>query len=206
MAPGNKRYWPADRPNKKVVKYLMKSYTKSFEQFNENRMNVKKGPGDGLSWYYGIADCHGIESFIKSVDRDRPEMSDARQKAADLYKKAEKEDRLKHFGLSDEGGEKTRKEAQAAEYDAELQRERQTMGMMSIRCGANTQRWSIVYKVLLQDEVAEMVEDLQLEGDSLEALNLIKRHALEVQIARTGGLNPEKTWAAIPNPSLDPMY
>jgi len=183
----------------------MKEYVNSFNRFNENRMNPKEDETDGLSWYYGIADCHGIESFIKSVDPDRPEMDQAKAKAAELAKKAEREDRLKGLGLSDKGGEKSREEAKAAAIDKEKQKENAEMSFMSIRCGANAQRHAIVYKVLLQEEVAEMVEDLKRKGKSVNALKLIKKHALEVQIGRGTGVNAEKAWKMIPNPKLDPF-
>ncbi len=182
----------------------MKDHVNSFNQFNESRKTGQKN--DGLSWYYGIADCNGIESFIKSVDPDRPEMTDAKAKAADLRKKADSEDRLKNLGLRDTGGETTRKEAEAAAIDKEKKRENAEMSMMSLRCGANVQRWGVVYKVLIQDEVAEIIEELMSSGEYVQALELLKQGAIETQLGRgTGGVNPEKAWRTIPNPALDPF-
>lgn len=182
----------------------MKGHVNSFNQFNESRKTDQKS--DGLSWYYGIADCKGLESFIKSVDPDRPEMADAKAKAAELRKKADSEDRLKNLRLRDTGGEKTREMAAKAAIDAEKQKENVEMGMMAFRCAANIHRWPVIYKALIQDEVAETIEDLMSSRLYVEALELLKQGAKKTELYRSpGGVNPKEAWSAIPNPALSPM-
>jgi len=182
----------------------MKGHVNSFNQFNESRKTNQKG--DGLSWYYGIADCKGLESFIKTVDPDRPEMADAKAKASELRKKADSEDRLKNLGLKDTGGEKTREMAAKAAIDAEKQKEHAEMGMMAIRCAANIHRCAVVYKVLIQDEVAEVIKDLLSSRLYVEALELLKQGARKTELYRSpGGVNPKNAWSVIPNPALSPM-
>ena len=151
----------------------MKNHVSSFGTFNESR-----GSGES-SWYYGIADCHGVESFIKEPDLQR----------------AERMDKLKTLGLSDKGGED---EPDKKAYGGNL-------GMMTMRCRYNAQRHPVVYRVKLSDDMANTVEEMIADGDYLDALIAIKDYAEEVQIARGQGTNPEKMWKMIPNPDLDPF-
>lgn len=151
----------------------MKNIIKPFKAFNESR-------GGESSWYYGIADCHGVESFIKEPD----------------LQKADRMDTLKKLGLSDKGGEE---EPEKKSYGGNL-------GMMMMRCKFNSQRHPVVYRVKMSDDMASMVEEMLADGDYADALIAIKDYAEEVQIARGQGTNPEKTWKMIPNPDLDPFH
>lgn len=152
----------------------MKSHVPNFSKFNEGRESSES------SWYYGIADCHGVESFIKEPD----------------LQKAERMDKLKKLGLSDKGGED---EPEKKAYGGNL-------GMMMMRCKFNAQRHPVVYRVKMSDDMASMVEEMLADGDYADALIAIKDYSEEVQIARGQGVNPEKTWKMIPNPDLDPFH
>lgn len=130
------------------------------------------------SWWVGLADCNGVESFIKE-----PDMSDANDA-----------DRLAELGLEEVGaGNKLRKG-----WSNQVK-------MMQMRAGANAQRHSVVYRVSMRPEEASQVNNLVNAGEYIEALDLIKQVALETQIARGTGINAEKAWNKIPNPDLDPF-
>jgi hypothetical protein len=152
----------------------MKNHIPSFGKFNESRNHGES------SWYYGIADCHGVESFIKEPDLQR----------------AERMEKLKTLGLSDKGGED---EPEKKAYGGNL-------GMMMMRCKFNSQRHPVVYRVKMSDDMASTVEEMIADGDYADALIAIKDYAEEVQIARGQGTNPEKMWKMIPNPDLDPFH
>lgn len=133
------------------------------------------------SWYFGIADCHGIESFIKeNIDHDY----------------LNKLDRIHDLGLADETA--PTRTSVMKEYNGQL-------GMMQMRCRFNEQRHPVVYRVLLTDTDAEMVQDLLDAGDYINALEVVKHNSQEVQLARGQGANLEKRWKMIPNPDLDPF-
>jgi hypothetical protein len=134
-----------------------------------------------MSWYFGIADCHGIESFNKeTIDQDYLNQLD----------------RIHDLGLADETAP-TRKSVTQA-YNGQL-------SMMMMRCRFNEQRHPVVYRVLLADDDAEMVQDLVDSGDYINALEVVKNNSQEVQLARGQGANLEKRWRMIPNPDLDPF-
>lgn len=134
------------------------------------------------SWYFGIADCHGLESFNKeNIDHNYLNQLD----------------RIHDLGLADETAP-TRKSVMQ-EYNGQL-------NMMMMRCRYNEQRHPVVYRVLLTDDVAELVQSLMDGGDYINALNTIKMGAHEIQLARGQGANLERRWNMIPNPDLDPMY
>jgi hypothetical protein len=154
----------------------MKSHVTSFNRFNESR-GASRGES---SWYYGIADCHGIESFKKEPDLQR----------------AERMDKLKAIGLSDKGGEE---EPEKKQYGGNL-------GMMIMRCKFNSQRHPVVYRVKLSDEAAMIIDEMIEDGDYADALIFMKDAAEETQIARGQGVNIEKAWKIIPNPDLDPYH
>jgi|GEM_PF-1080778 hypothetical protein len=144
---------------------------KSFGQF----INENAGESE---WYYGIADCKGLESFLKVPD----EMDE------------EEADDLLNMGIiSQEERDNVNKEF------------RHTVSMMSLRCQFNQQRHAVVYMVQLRPEDAEEVEAFLQEGDYEQALIHIKSTAEVVKLARGRGLNSEKAWNKIPNPELDPM-
>lgn len=130
------------------------------------------------SWWVGLADCNGVESFIKE-----PDMSDA-----------DDVDRLAELGLEEVGaGNKLRKGWS------------NQVSMMQMRARANSQRHSVVYRVKMMPEDASQVNDMISDGAYIEALEMIKQLAIETQIARGTGINAEKAWKMIPNPDLDPF-
>lgn len=129
----------------------------------------------GFDWYYGIADCHGLESFIK-----KPEDIDEL-------------DMLSAMGLGDTTGE-----SQTKDFNRRL-------NMMKMRCHANQQRWPVVYMANLSEENAEMVQELfDAELFDL-ALEVVKHNSKEIKLARGIGGNLEKRWSMIPNHDLDSM-
>lgn len=130
-----------------------------------------------IGWWVGLADCHGIESFIKE-----PDMSES----DDL-------DRLADLGLADTGL-----------GDAKRKGWSQQVGMLKMRAAANSQRHAIVYRVKLTKQDADKVEDLLANGKYVDSLEYVKEVAIEVQLAKAGGLNIQKSWNLIPNPDLDP--
>lgn len=144
-------------------------YANSFKSFNESR-----GTGES-NWYYGIADCKGIESFLKEPSLAR----------------SQNLDRLHGLGLSDVSGKE----------DPDKKAFGGNLTMMMMRCSANPQRHPVVYRVKLSEAAAQMVDDMLTDGDYEEALRFIKGTAEEVQLAGSGG---EKRWNKIPNPELDP--
>lgn len=137
---------------------------------------------ESASWYFGIADCHGVESFNKeNIDHDYLNQLD----------------RIHDLGLADETAP-TRKSVMK-EYNGQL-------SMMVMRCRFNEQRHPVVYRVLLTDDDAEMVQDLVDAGDYINALEVIKHNSQEIQLARGQGANLERRWSMIPNPDLDPFH
>jgi hypothetical protein len=145
-----------------------------FENFiNESAKN--------MSWYFGIADCHGIESFNKeTIDQDYLSQLD----------------RIHDLGLADETA--PTRQSVTKEYNGQL-------SMMMLRCRFNEQRHPVVYRVLLSDRDADMVQDLIDGGDYINALEVVKNNSHEIQLARGQGANLEKRWRMIPNPDLDPF-
>jgi len=152
----------------------MNKHVSPFSEFNESRERRES------SWYYGIADCHGIESFIKEPNLDR---------STNL-------DRLKELGLSDMSGAD---DPDKKQYGGNL-------GMMMMRCKFNSQRHPVVYRVKMSEDAASTIEEMLADGDYAEALTLMKDMAEETQIARGTGTNSEKMWKMIPNPDLDPFH
>jgi hypothetical protein len=147
----------------------MKSYVHSFRLFESMS-------DPGFEWYYGIADCHGIESFIKAP--------------SDLDSDME----LDALGLGDMTGS----------HDDKVMK--QTLGMLKMRCHYNQQRHPLIYMVRLSDEDAETVQALYDNGEYIEALETIKERSTDVKVAKgIAGGDMEKRWRMIPNPDLDPM-
>lgn len=145
----------------------------SFVAFESNESTSK--------WYYGMADAHGIVSFI-------PEPAES-EHWVDM-------DRMFDLGMID----------MRAEATPEKKKYNTTLGMMLRMAQANMQRHSVVFRVELNKTTAEMVDDMISSGEYDTALNLIKAEAITIQLAKVGGTNSEKMWNAIPNPELDPMY
>lgn len=145
----------------------MKKYVPLFEEHN-----------NATGWWVGLADCHGIESFI-----EEPDMSEA-----------EEYEQLSDAGFDDfvEMANKIRKGWS------------QQVAMLKLRAGANAQRYPVVYRVQLRKSDAEEIENMLNNGEYEEALTHLKNVAIHVQAARTGGVNIEKAWKLIPNPDLDP--
>ena len=134
------------------------------------------------SWYFGIADCHGVESFTKeNIDHNYLNQLD----------------RIHDLGLADETAP-TRKSVMK-EYNGQL-------NMMMMRCRFNEQRHPVVYRVLLTDDVADYIQSFVDRRDYIGALNSIKDHSTEIQLARGQGANLERRWKMIPNPDLDPFH
>ena len=156
---------------------MKNNYVKPFGIFNEA---LEESVSIGSNWYYGIADCHGLESFVKE-----PDMADATE-LDDLF----------DLGLSDTD---SKNDPVKKQYVGNL-------SMMRMRCRYNGQRHPVVYRVKLSDDDADMVEDLLNSGDYINALNVVKGNSQEVQLARGGNGSAEKAWKMIPNPDLDPMH
>jgi len=130
------------------------------------------------SWWIGLADCNGIESFIQE-----PDMSDA-----------DDADRLAELGLDEPGaGNEMRKDWS------------NTVSMLQMRARTNSQRHAVVYRVKLNTEDSDQIEELLRDSEYTTALDILKREALVTQLARGTGVNSEKAWNMIPNPDLDPF-
>lgn len=145
----------------------MKKYVPLFEEH-----------ANATGWWVGLADCHGIESFL-----EEPDMTEA-----------EEYEKLSDAGFDDfmELAKKIRKGWS------------QSVAMMKLRAGANSQRHAIVYRVKLRKSDASEIDSMLANGEYAEALSYLKEVALETQVAKTGGMNVEKSWSLIPNPDLDP--
>lgn len=130
-------------------------------------------------WWVGLADCHGIESFF-----EEPDMSEA-----DDYEK------LAELGFEDfvEQAKKIRSGWS------------QKVAMLKLRAGANSQRYASVFRVKLRKSDADQIENMLADGEYTEALTFMKQISIETQVAKSGGMNVEKTWSMIPNPDLDPF-
>jgi hypothetical protein len=131
------------------------------------------------SWYFGLADCHGIDSFIKEPVMDV---------ANDM-------DTLFDLGLmpTDSANDPAKRE-----YNKQV-------GMLKARAHANAQRWPVIYRAKLDKNTIDMIEDLIDDGDYENALRIIQNNSESVQVARGLGGNPERRWKMIPNPDLDPI-
>jgi len=129
-------------------------------------------------WYYGIADCKGLESFMKAPDQIDQEDADELMDMG-IISKEENDDLHKTF--------------------------KSTVGMMSLRCQFNPQRHAVVYMVQLEQAEADEIEQMMADGEYEEALRYMKEVALVVKLARGRGINSERAWNKIPNPDLDPM-
>lgn len=150
----------------------MQRLVKSFSQFNESFEHSQP------EWYYGIADCKGLESFMKAPSE--VEMDAATE--------------LLDMGIiSQEDSDSVTKEFN------------HTVAMMAMRCQFNSQRHAVVYMAKLEAEDAADIEDLVNQGDYEDALLHLKQVAQEIKLARGRGINAEKAWNKIPNPDLDPM-
>jgi len=154
-------------------------YANSFSQFNEANSTEPEEPIE-LFWYYGIADCHGLESFIKEPNRE-------------VWTEV---DFLNSIGVSD---------ISSAKLDDKKAFNGQ-LNMMQMRCSANMQRHPVIYRVLMETDDADMVQDQLDRGDYIMGLKIVKANSKEIQLARGTGRNLEKQWAKIPNPELDPMH
>ena len=154
-------------------------YANSFSQFNEANSNEPEEPIE-LFWYYGIADCHGLESFIKEPNRE-------------VWTEV---DFLNSIGVSD---------ISSANLDDKKAFNGQ-LNMMQMRCSANMQRHPVIYRALMETDDADMVQDQLDSGDYIMGLKIVKANSKEIQLARGTGRNLEKEWSKIPNPELDPMH
>lgn len=137
---------------------------------------------DKSSWYFGLADCHGIESFIKEPE-DAEEWGDFEE-------------------LIDMGIISTIKAQDLPGKRAYNQK----VGMLRLRANANIQRWPVVYRVKLKQVDANLIDRMLNKGLYDQALVYLKDSAEEVQVARGIGTDAKKAWEKIPNPELDPMH
>jgi hypothetical protein len=140
----------------------------SFAAFNESLSTAQP------KWYFGLADCLGIDSFIE----EPAEAADW----ADF-------DELFHVGLLPKEGTET---AARKKYNGIIK-------MLKMRAQANPQRWPIIYRVQLAPSDATEVENLVNYGEYDEALSYLKQKAITVQLARGTGGNAERRWNEIPN-------
>ena len=76
------------------------------------------------------------------------------------------------------------------------------LGFLELRARSNRQRHAVLYKVELEDSVAESVQAKLKNQDYIDALHLLK--AQERVSLGGGGGNVENSWDLIPNPKLDP--
>lgn len=150
----------------------MKILVKSFSQFNESLEHSE------AEWYYGIADCKGLESFMKAPN----ELEEAVP------------DELMDMGIIS----KEDRDSVKSEFKS-------TLGMMALRCQFNPQRHAVVYMAKLDKFDAEDIDDMLSNGEYEEALIHLKNVAQEIKLGRGRGINPEKAWHKIPNPDLDPI-
>lgn len=144
----------------------------SFAAFNES---VSTQPE---KWYFGLADCLGIDSFI-----EEPES------LADWVDF----DTLFKAGLLPEEGRDT----------PERKKYNRIIGMLKMRAQANPHRWPIIYRVKLKESDGAEIQNLVNDGEYEEALTYLKNQAITVQLARGTGEDAERRWKAIPNPDLD---
>jgi hypothetical protein len=144
---------------------------RTFKAFNESL--------EEPTWYYGMADCHGIESFIKEP----------------LLKGWEDMDSLFDIGLM----------PTSAKDDPEKKKYNSQIGMMKMRAHANQQRWPVIYRAKLKQNDVDLINDLIDAGDDENALRVVQSNAETIQVAKGLGSNAERRWKMIPNPELDPM-
>ena len=130
-------------------------------------------------WYFGMADCLGIESFVKEP----------------FAREWEDVDTLFDIGLLPVN----------SSTDPEKQKYNVEIGMMVRRAHANQHRWPVVFRVKLDSNGAKQVNDMIKHGDYEMALIALKDNAITTQVARGIGGDPERRWNSIPNPELDPM-
>lgn len=147
---------------------------RTFQQFNESieRDNEQ-------SWYYGLADCHGIESFIKE-----PYVQDW-QDVDDLF----------DIGLM----------PTTSVDDPEKRKYNTQIGLLKIRAHHNVQKWPVIYRAKLNKIDVQLINDLIDDQDYEEALRMLKNSAETIQLARGLGGNAERRWNQIPNPELNPV-
>jgi hypothetical protein len=67
-------------------------------------------------------------------------------------------------------------------------------------------REDIHYLATSLDDVADYIQSHVDRRDYIGALNAIKDHSTEIQLARGQGMNLERRWKMIPNPDLDPFH
>jgi hypothetical protein len=148
-------------------------------KFNDfSLMNEAKG-AKRASWYWGIASCNGVDSFIQEdiTETERQMVND-----------------LEHLGLADEEDLQSIK--------AKVQAHNAEMHGATMACHANPQRFMVVYRAKITDDDAELIHDSMRSGENEFALRVLKANSIEIQLA--GGSGSRRTWERIPNKSLDP--
>jgi len=135
-----------------------------------------KATPEKIKKYYGLADCHGIESFM--CEQDFTTRAMIRQ--------------LKEVSTTI-----------PQQYDANDELN-QSVNMLVWRARANFQRHAVVYSAKLTDGAAKKIHNLINSSKPIEALTYLKENALEIGISKYAG--QKRMWKNIPNPNLDPFY
>ena len=129
-----------------------------------------------IKTYYGIADCHGIESFICEQDfTTRAMIRQLRDESLILRTKT-----------------------------APNQELHESVGMLLWRARANYQRHAVVYSAKLTKVKAHTINNMLAAGKYIEALTYLKENALEIGVSKAYG--QKNMWNKIPNPELEPFY
>jgi hypothetical protein len=144
---------------------------RTFAAFNESHSEPE--------WYYGLADCHGLESFIKEPILDMANDMDA----------------LFDLGLMPTD----------ATNDPAKREYNKSIGILKSRAHANAQRWPVIYRAKLSKDNVDSINSFLDIGDDETALKIVQHNSELVQLARGLGGNNERRWKMIPNPDLDPM-
>lgn len=116
------------------------------------------------------------------------------------------------YGLADANGVESFIEdldvmaSEVFQSDKEKKAKNSQQFAMCLRAQANQQKHSVVFRVLMNTEDSDQVETLMKESSFVEALQMIKDKAKEVQLGTYGTTKSAaaKNWGMISNPALDP--
>lgn len=129
-----------------------------------------------METYYGLADCHGIESFMCEKDFTTRAMLN----------------RLKNDGS-------TPRRKEEAQYELRV-----ALAQLEWRARANYQRHATIYQAILTKEHAREIQNLLNAQKFVEALLYLKEHAKEIHLPKDKLLS--HLWKTIPNHEIDPFY
>ena len=128
-----------------------------------------------IKTYYGLADYHGIESFICEEDFiTRAMIRRLRDESLILRAKSDPNQEL---------GE--------------------ALSRLLWRARANYQRHAVVYTAKLTKVKAHTINNMLAAKKYAEALIYLKENALEIGVSKEFG--QKNMWSKIPNPDLDPF-